>query len=172
MTEILFLFAPLFATGLASFLIHSGLRESRKYSWLLVTMGLAILAILAIICYWLSNIVSYGTQAGALLIGFSSTCVAIICAVWMIMTLKAWRKLAALVLGVVFPLSMFYSVLAGGMETPETVTQRNGDTIVQALYQYRAGVGRFPPSLADLVDSTTRSAHYARYRLDVRKHWR
>jgi hypothetical protein len=150
MAEFLFLFAPLLATGLAGFLIQSGLRESRKHSWLLVITGLSILAVLAIICYLLSNIVSYGSQAGALLIGFFCSCVAVICAVWMIMTLKAWRKLAAIVLGVVFPLSMFYSVLTGDLETPETVTQHNGDTIIQAIYRYQASTGRFPPNLADL----------------------
>lgn len=149
MAEILFPFAPLLATGLASFLIHSGVREPRKYSWLFVTAGLAMLAA---ICYWLSDLASLGYMAlvGALFIGFLCACVAIISALWITLTLKGWRKLSAILLGVAFPLSMYYSILVGDTKSPESSTRHNGDVIVQALYQYQAGTGRFPTDLADL----------------------
>ena len=45
---------------------------------------------------------------------------------------------------------MFFIIQAGRTKSPECITQRNGDVIIKALYQYQATISRFPPDLEDL----------------------
>lgn len=43
-----------------------------------------------------------------------------------------------------------YGFLAGESRSPEIVTRRNADMIVQALYAYRSAMGTFPTTLSEL----------------------
>jgi hypothetical protein len=149
MAEFFFILWPALATAFAGYLIHVSLLMPRKHSVLLIGIGLTILTG---ICYWLSNLASTEVlgMAAALIVGFLAACVALVLSLWMAITLKDWSKAAGLVLGVIFPVAMFFSVQVGDKYSPENLTQQNGYAIARALYQYHAMEGHYPNKLADI----------------------
>jgi uncharacterized membrane protein (Fun14 family) len=77
--------------------------------------------------------------------------VGIVTALWMVWSLPCWRKLAALLTGILFPAALFVSLWIGADNSPDTITRRNGDAIVQSLERYHAETGTYPSELIGLV---------------------
>jgi hypothetical protein len=151
--EILFLimaFGPIPLAGIAGFLMHSGLRDWWRISWWHMGGGLALFAMG---CLLLRDLASGGRLGPviAFLVALSATGVAIVTALWMVWSLPRWRKLAALLPAIVLPAALFVSIWIGEGQSPEEITQRNGDTIAQALERYHAETGIYPAELTELV---------------------
>jgi hypothetical protein len=75
----------------------------------------------------------------------------VIATLWIMLRVAIWRKVAAFALLITFSLLMWQGVLYGEARSPEMITQRNGDTIIQALDQYYTKHNRFPASLQELI---------------------
>ena len=61
------------------------------------------------------------------------------------------KAIISLVFIILFPIALFVSVGIGSEYSPEALTRKNGDTVVQALEQYYAEKGAYPIALVDLV---------------------
>ena len=136
--------------GIAGFLIQSSLRDPPGFCWWRIAVGFVLLVLA---CFSLSAMSSLGQLAPvmALLVALATTGVAIVTALWMIWSLPRWRKLIAVLVGVLFPAMLFASIWIGDTQSPEENTQRNGNVIVQALEQCYAETGTYPAKLIELV---------------------
>ncbi len=141
---------PPFFTAIVGFLMQSSLHESRKIHWWRIALSL-MLSVLA--CFALGHVASFGgwAPAFAFFVALSATGIAIVAGLWMVWSLPRWRKLAALVVGVVLPVTFLASISIGETRSPETVTEKNGDRIVQALEQYHLETGTYPTELTGLA---------------------
>lgn len=137
-------------TGIAGFLMQSSLRDPQRIIW---WRGIASFVLFVLISFALG---SWGTFVGvgtviAFLIASSATGVAIVTGVWTAWSLPRWRKLTALMIGIVFPAAFFASIWVGASWSPESITKKNGDLIVQSLEQYYVENGVYPTELTELV---------------------
>jgi hypothetical protein len=149
MDIIIFCLGPIVAVILGAVLITFALQKMHKFASLLIVVGTVLFSL---ICYWLFTLASYGDMGpfGAFAIGVICAGIAVICGIWMAWRLKTWRKLAAVLVGVVFPLTLFFSVQFGEAQSPEKITRQNAEEIVVALLQYQEKYGQFPSALSRL----------------------
>jgi hypothetical protein len=140
---------PYLFTGVAAFLMQASL-SVLKISWLLLA-GSAILLIL--VCLSLAYDASLGNLAllAAILTAIAASGSALVAAIWMARSLSPWRKVAALLMSIGFPFALFASIQLGSAHSPESMAQKNAKVIAQALSQYRAAKGEYPPNLEALV---------------------
>jgi len=143
-------FGPIPLVGIAGFLLQYGLRDPYRVRWGSIAVSLALLAA---VCFLLWNTASLGRLGPvfAFITVLSVAGVTLVTAIWMLWSLRRWRKLIALLVGFALPAVFLASVWMGEEQSPEEITQRNGDVIVQALGQYHTESGVYPTDLAELV---------------------
>jgi hypothetical protein len=143
------LFLPYLFSGVAAFLIQAGLRKPKRLGWF-VPLGLVMFLAVALS---LAEVAGYGGLGTvfAFLTAVATGGVALVAAIWMLWSLEGWRKSAAVLAGVLFPLSLFLSVRVGDSNSPENITERNGAEIIAALDNYYQSEGVYPNSLSDLL---------------------
>jgi hypothetical protein len=146
------LFGPIIASVVAGVLLHSGLRASNQVDWRRVGVGIALLALT---CYGLFYLASFGLLVSvfASLLGLIIACVAAVAGFWMFWRLRGMQGIIALVVGILFPIALYFGIRAGNAQAPENVTQRNGDIIIQALHRYYTDTRTYPGRLTDLEPS-------------------
>lgn len=141
---------PYLITGVAGLLMRSGLQAS-----LGISRGTLIISILLLgaVCFLVADFASYGLLAVvfALFMAFTTTVVAVIVGIWLERSLKGKRRVAALFVGIIFPIGLFLSVQIGDSYSPEGLTKQHGEQAVQALDQYRRNVGTYPASLSQIA---------------------
>jgi hypothetical protein len=141
---------PAALSGWAGFLIQSSLREPRTIAWQrLAASAIVVLAV----CVGLDAIANVG-QLGApfaLILGASATLPILITGVWIAWSAPRWRKLVAPLVVLLIPTAFWMSIQQGNAQSPEQITQRHGDRIVQALQAYHAAQRSYPAALTDLV---------------------
>ena len=134
--------------GVAGFLMQSSLQDASRISWWRIITSSVLLVSL---CVFMAIISSGGGGLGAILLILPTVGVEIVAALWMVWSLPRWRKFAALIMGVAVPVGLVVSVLIGNTQSPETITEKNGNRIVQALEQYHLETGAYPTELTKLV---------------------
>jgi hypothetical protein len=147
---VILLCGPTLLVGIAGFFLQYALRDPCLVRWRYIAVSLALLAVG---CFLLGTIASFGRlwPFWAFLIALSCVSVALVTAIWIAWSLRRWRKLIALLVVFVLPAVFWASVLTGDTQSPEGITEKNGDMIVQALEQYHDANGMYPTHLAELV---------------------
>lgn len=144
------LFGPILLAGIAGFLLQYSLRDSHRVHWWCIAISMALFIAGCFLLWWLASLGGLATLC-AFFTALSSVGVTTVAAIWMARSLWRWRKLTALLVGFVIPAAFVASVLLGETQSPEDITQRNGNIIVQALEQRRSESGVYPTSLDKLV---------------------
>lgn len=136
--------------GLAAYLLRSALHDLKPRSLVLITGSLMIFARL---CYWLGDFASEGDLAPvfAFAQAILLSIIVLVVGIWMVWSLPGWRKAAALLMSIAFPVALFISINIGYERSPDAIIRRNGQAIVQALEQYHEKTGTYPKSLEELV---------------------
>jgi hypothetical protein len=148
--SLLFFVLPTTLTGVAGFLIQASLRDQRTISWW--RLAGSIIIVLGV-CFGLGALASVGELGGpfALISGTIATIPAFISGIWIGWSVPRWRRLAAPLVVLLIPYAFWSSIWQGDAQSPEKVTQRHGDQIVQALESYQAAQRRYPVALTELV---------------------
>jgi hypothetical protein len=141
---------PSILTGLAARLVYRGLRGRQPPSRRLVILGLSLLVL---ICLGLLRIAMSG-YVWAAMAGITAVLTlptTIIAGLLLALKLDRRRAIISLLFIILFPVTLFVSAGIGSKYSPEALTRKSGDTIVQALEQYYVEEGIYPPTLVDLV---------------------
>jgi len=149
-TSLLFFILPPTLTGLAGFLIQSSLRQPHTILW---SRLVGSIIIFVGICVGLGTLASAGELGGpvALLVGILATLPVLMTGAWIAWSIPHWRKVVAPLVSLLIPAAFWLSIWQGDAQSPEQITQRHGDQIVQALESYYAAQHSYPAALADLV---------------------
>lgn len=141
---------PAFLTGFAAILVWYSLRSSQVNRRWLFLPGLLLLVL---VCFWMMDVASSGGlgAVNAFVLALFAAIIAVVAGLWLISSLVGWRKVAALLIGVVFPAALFVSIRFGDSRSPDAATRRNGNAIVQALESYYEDEGVYPVALVELV---------------------
>ena len=137
-------------TGVAARLVYRGLRGRQPPSRRLVVLGLSLLVL---ICLGLLRVAVTG-YVWVAMVGLTAILTlptTIIAGLLLALKLDGRRALISLLFIILFPVALFVSTGIGSRYSPEASTLKSGDTIVQALEQYYAEKGIYPPTLIDLV---------------------
>lgn len=147
--ESLICLVPLLLVCLATYLFQTGLQKDIPANSTLGWLGLATLPLLAI---------TYGVFEFARSTGYGGFFLAIFvsiatffAALWLGWTLSGRRRLAALVLAIIFPAILFQTSIIGSNYSPEALTEQTGTAIAQAIIQYKADHGSYPDNLTALT---------------------
>jgi hypothetical protein len=148
--DVVYIYGSPFLIGLATFLIVSGVSKAHRSCWWRVLAGLAISVLVGL---WSIDLASRGGMGGvgAVITTLFALVAVVVVALGMLVSLRGWWKLTAALPVVLFPLVLFGSIVIGHRRSPKSVTQDNGDVIVQALDDHYATTGSYPPELARLV---------------------
>jgi hypothetical protein len=147
---------PSALTGIAGFLIESGLHSHPVSSPWKAALGLLLLGPVLIITYDTAKVGYLGPVFALLLTTVAVTGMAIVIALWLAWTLRGWRKSASLVFAVALPVGLYASLMTGNAHSPESLTEQNGGNIVEALNKYNNSTGSYPERLTDLVPGQLR----------------
>jgi len=141
---------PVACTALATFLLHRGLASSRPLArWFLLASLLLLIVIGSSILFAAVRAEDDGLFAFIFAVPVTATAVG--AAIWLALSLPSWRKLAAVALGVLFPMLILLSIQLLATPAPETITRQHGDVLIQALKRYAQTTGSYPDHLTDLV---------------------
>jgi hypothetical protein len=136
-------------TVIAAVAIFYGLKDARVIRRWLLVIGIGLLVL---ICLW-TAIVSTEEWGGvvAFIAGIYIGIIVIIASIVMLALLPKWRKTAALLVGIAFPLLFWQSMLIGSEGSPDAITRRNGILMAQALNAFYADNHRYPTALEELT---------------------
>jgi hypothetical protein len=136
------------------YLIQSGLREPTPGKQRIILGAVALTTLVLFM-------ISLGGGWTALYFFYLATPPAIVGAVWMLGTLEGRRKAAAALVGLLFPLALFFGfelgqslrLTLGVIRTYEKATECTLLKTVDALGQYHTDYRRYPASLAELYQA-------------------
>ncbi len=147
----LLLFGPALLTVGAALLLYRGLRAQGRVLWASLLAGLALLVL---VCGWLVKL-TVSDHWGGGIVAFIEVLLAVGPAfgagLWLLGSLQGWRKLAGLLVGLIFPLALFVSLSTSSNYSPSALREKNGESIARALVQYRVDQGTYPETLGELV---------------------
>lgn len=145
---ILSISSPSMFIGVAAYILYESLREQDKVHW--KRMGLALILL---ICACISLVISIaaGASYGVFIIFLISTASALVSGVFLGLYLTGWKRLSGILIGIGFPFVMLISMDFGMYFDPDSIIERNGDTIAGALNKYHSDQGRYPEKLDELV---------------------
>ncbi len=150
MESFLLAFGPAILTAIAAFVLQRQLGGPASLSP--GKLGVGVIVLVLACCWPIAMTVLDGIGgAVAFIEALIAVSVAVIAALWLLWSLNGRRKIAALLIGILFPASLFVGMRIGANYTPDSVIQRKGAVIAQALNQYRASHGKYPESLDELV---------------------
>jgi hypothetical protein len=146
----LFCLLPALCTALAAFLLHRGLASPRLLGrWFLFASLLLLILIGSSILFAAVRAEDGGLFAFIFALPITATAVG--AAIWLALTLPSWHKLAAVGIGLLFPMLLMLSIQLLATPAPETITRQHGDVLIQALERYAHTTGSYPDQLTDLV---------------------
>jgi type II secretory pathway pseudopilin PulG len=134
----------------AVYLFWRGLRDTSKSDPGMMIGALLLLALVCLLVGAVSASGGYGGILGFLVTMFTSAA-ALVAGVFLAALLKGKRKLVSILIGVVFPIALFLSVLAGAGFSPELQSQSYAAVIAAQLDEYRSDKGYYPGALEELV---------------------
>src|SRR5262245_13604268 len=118
--------------GCAGYLLQSALRDTDHIVWWRIALSISLIVGL---CGGFELIASAGQIAPvvAAVLAALATVVVLITSIWIAWTVPRWRKLSGLAFVVLTSSAFWASIQYGDMQSPEKITQRHGDEIIQAL---------------------------------------
>jgi hypothetical protein len=143
-------FGPIPLAGISGFLLQYGLRDPCRVRRWCIAVSLTLLIGGCLLLWYFASLGQLGPLF-AYLTALSAAGVALVTAIWMAWSLPRWRKLTALLVGLLLPGAFLASVRMGDAQSPERITERNGDVIIQALEKHHIENGVYPTNLAELV---------------------
>jgi hypothetical protein len=148
--QLLFFLFPAMLTSVAGFLVQSSLRDPRAISWWRLVISVLIIVGC---CVGLGTLARGGQLGGpvALILGAVATVPILITGVWIVWSAPHWSKLIAPLIVLLIPTAFWISIQHGDAQSPEQITQRHGDRIIQALDAYHADQRSYPAALTALV---------------------
>jgi hypothetical protein len=96
---------------------------------------------------------SHGTLGAgfAILEAVVAALIVVVVGLWMLWILPGRRKITGMLVTTLLPALLIASVFAGETRSPESITERRGTILAEALQAYRDDSGTYPETFAELV---------------------
>lgn len=141
---------PIALTVSAAIVLWFGLRPKSKPNYGLVTVSLGLLFV---VCGGIVVLSASDDAWGmiAFILSIPTTIIALIAGLALAVELRGRRKLASLIIAVIYPAALFGSAILASDYSPEALSRKYADVIGQQLDHYRGDTGHYPAQLAELV---------------------